>query len=184
MMGKKWTVEEEDKILEKWGEVSIKKLAKSLKRSELAVINKARELGLKLSQVENQIDGILISDLSNVLGVTSAKINNWIAKHELPLKIWSISSTRTVKYINLDDFWKWAEKNPERIYTKLFEKRALGAEPLWMIEKRKDDWAKWSAFDSKILKELNEDGISMKEMALYFSCTVEDVRNELKFLLK
>lgn len=184
MVAKKWTLEEEDKILENWGEVSINKLAKSLKRTELAVTNKARDLGLKPSEVEKQVDGILVSDLAQALDVTSTKINKWITKHELPLKIWKFSSKKTIKYINLDDFWKWAEKNQELVYTKLFKKWALGAEPLWMLEKRKKDLEKWSAFDAKILKELHEDGISLKEIALYFSCSVEDIRNELKYLLK
>ncbi|WP_416145264.1 hypothetical protein [Planococcus koreensis] len=183
-MGKKWTIEEEDKIIELWGETSIKKLSKSLMRTERAIITRAKELGLTLRQVKEQVDGISVSELAKLLGVTLAKVNNWIAKHGLPLREWSVSSKVTTKYINLDDFWKWAENHQEQLYTKLFDKHALGAEPKWMEGKRKLDLDKWTTFDTEVLKELNEDKVNLKEIAYYFSCSVAEVKSEVNYIEK
>lgn len=44
--------------------------------------------------------------------------------------------------IDIEDFWKWAEKNKSLLDFSRFDKYTLGAEPDWVDEKRKADFKK------------------------------------------
>ena len=44
-----------------------------------------------------------------------------------------------VKVVYLDDFWKWAEENKAFLDFSRFEKHALGKEPAWVKQKRRED---------------------------------------------
>lgn len=46
MRNKTWTKQEQEYLIEKWGTLPIKRIAKNLNRTELAVINKADRLHL------------------------------------------------------------------------------------------------------------------------------------------
>lgn len=55
---------------------------------------------------------------------------------------WHIVKNNRFRVIDIDDFWKWAEKNKSILDFSRFEKYTLGAEPDWVDIKRKADFEK------------------------------------------
>lgn len=135
---KKWTQEELDFLEEKWGVLSKKLIAKKLNRSLNSVIVKAVRLGL--GRYINARDEITLNLLINTLGYKNSY--SWVSKkfknHNIPIKKIKIID-KSVKMVNINEFWKWAEKNKEILNFADFEEGALGKEPLWVKEKRNID---------------------------------------------
>lgn len=135
---KKWTQEELDFLEEKWGVLSKKLIAKKLNRSLNSVIVKAVRLGL--GGYINARDEITLNLLINTLGYKNSY--SWVSKkfenHNIPIKKMKIID-KSVKMVNINEFWKWAEKNKEILNFADFEEGALGKEPLWVKEKRNID---------------------------------------------
>lgn len=135
---KKWTQEELDFLEEKWGVLSKKLIAKKLNRSLNSVIVKAVRLGL--GRYINARDEITLNLLINTLGYKNSY--SWVSKkfenHNIPIKKMKIID-KSVKMVNINEFWKWAEKNKEILNFADFEEGALGKEPLWVKEKRNID---------------------------------------------
>ena len=161
MNGKKWTKEEIEYLKEKYGKISIGKIAKNLGRSETAVKIKRTRLGLGLF-LENG-DYITFRQLILALGYTDSPNRlkkQWIEKRGLPVIKKKIENgTFTVVYI--DEFWKWAEKNKSYLNFSRFPKYALGAEPDWVSVKREYDLKnskmeirKWTDEEREHLKSL------------------------------
>lgn len=138
---KQWTEKEEAYLQDKWGTVSIKGLAKSLGRSENAIIVRAQRLGcgahlagdtrISLNQLMLAIYG------KNMLGYTSDRL----IRYGLPVK-WHVVKKNRFRVIDIDAFWKWAEDNKSILDFSRFEKYSLGAEPDWVNVKRKADYKK------------------------------------------
>lgn len=135
---KKWTQEELDFLEEKWGVLSKKLIAKKLNRSLNSVIVKAVRLGL--GGYINARDEITLNLLINTLGYKNSY--SWVSKkfenHNIHIKKMKIID-KSVKMVNINEFWKWAEKNKEILNFADFEEGALGKEPLWVKEKRNID---------------------------------------------
>lgn len=135
---KKWTQEELDFLEEKWGVLSKKLIAKKLNRSLNSVIVKAVRLGL--GRYINARDEITLNLLINTLGYKNSY--SWVSKkfenHNIPIKKMKIID-KSVKMVNINEFWKWAEKNKKILNFADFEEGALGKEPLWVKEKRNID---------------------------------------------
>lgn len=135
---KKWTQEELDFLEEKWGVLSKKLIAKKLNRSLNSVIVKAVRLGL--GGYINARDEITLNLLINTLGYKNSY--SWVSKkfenHNIPIKKMKIID-KSVKMVNINEFWKWAEKNKKILNFADFEEGALGKEPLWVKEKRNID---------------------------------------------
>lgn len=135
---KKWTQEELDFLEEKWGVLSKKLIAKKLNRSLNSVIVKAVRLGL--GRYINARDEITLNLLINTLGYKNSY--SWVSKkfenHNIPIKKMKIID-KSVKMVNINEFWKWAEKNKEILNFADFEEGALGKEPVWVKEKRNID---------------------------------------------
>lgn len=139
---KQWTEAEEAYLQDKWGTVSIKGLSKALGRSENAVIVRAQRLGcgahlagdtrISLHQLMLALYGG-----ANMGSYTS----NRLIREGLPVK-WHIVKNNRFRVIDIEDFWKWAEKNKSLLDFSRFEKYTLGAEPDWVDIKRQADFKK------------------------------------------
>lgn len=138
MHKKKWTEKEIMYLEESWGTISIKGIAKKLKRSEGAIINKARKL--KLGSFVDAGDLISLNQL--LIAIGQGNSYSWVKEkyinNGLPVVNKLISNKRVLK-VKLEDFWKWAGKNRNVVNFARFEKGALGVEPSWVEEKRKAD---------------------------------------------
>lgn len=133
-----WTKEEVLFLEEKWGIISIPGLAKNLNRSVTAIKQKARRLGLGTHLYARE--EITFSSLLVTLGYS--RHNNYIKKRleklDFPF-VYKASIKRKYAMVNINNFWKWTEKNRNAISFANFPKNALGKEPVWVDEKRKAD---------------------------------------------
>lgn len=67
--------------------------------------------------------------------------SNRLIQNGLPVK-WHRVKKNRFRVIDIEDFWKWAEKNKSLLDFSRFDKYTLGAEPDWVDEKRKADFKK------------------------------------------
>lgn len=138
MAGRKWTKEEEIFLMDSWGVISVNAITKKLDRTETSIKIKARKLGLG-SFLESG-DYITFAKLKEALGYSNNTyaVTSWIERRGLPIINKKVGK-RSVKAINLDSFWKWAEKNKSFLDFSNFEEFTLGIEPDWVKKKREYD---------------------------------------------
>lgn len=154
-------------------------IAKNLGRSYNAVLQKAQKLGLGDSL--NHIDGITISQLSQVLNTHYGILKNWIDKYDMPAKQIRLTKEKRVWYIKYDDFWKWAEKNKHMLDFSRLERLALGPEPDWVEEKRKaDQLTKLHVPKPHNEPWSNSDDEKLKWMLKQFRYTYPEIAKELQ----
>lgn len=135
---RKWTKEEEEFLAEHWGLYSMEHIASKLNRTVNAIQVKAVRLGLGpfLESGDYVTLNQLMLELRGSNGC-SYTVQQWIDKG-LPVKTKKVKGS-SFKVVNLDDFWKWAEKNRTIIDFSLLEENALGKEPDWLKDQRRAD---------------------------------------------
>lgn len=144
MSGAKWTPQELSYLEEKWGTASIPTIAKALGRTVNGIKIKAHRLGLgpvlmgseyiSLNQLMNAVTG------HDVSGYT---LNSWVQKRGLPIHYKTVNKCR-FRVVSIDEFWEWAEKNRSFIDFSKMPPLALGEEPNWVAEQRKNDYHAFS----------------------------------------
>ena len=139
---KQWTEKEEAYLQDKWGTVSIKGLSKALGRSENAIIVRAQRLGCG-AHLESDVRISLNQFMLALYGGAQmgGYTTNRLIQNGLPVK-WHRVKKNRFRVIDIEDFWKWAEKNKSLLDFSRFDKYTLGAEPDWVDEKRKADFKK------------------------------------------
>lgn len=141
-IGRTWTQEEKDYLQDKWGTISVNAIAKNLDRTVAAIQNKKTRLGLGAFLDNNE--RITFNALMKALGITAGsgyKQISWVQNRGLPLYRLK-RGKQTFKMVDIEEFWKWAEKNQSFLDFSNFERYALGAEPEWVEPKRARDIAK------------------------------------------
>lgn len=159
-MKRRWTKEEEYYLQDKWGEVSIKGIAKTLGRSETGIIVRARKLGLGPHlQADHRVSlNQLILAIYGGKQQGGCTVKRWI-ENGLPIKTHLVKNSR-FKVIDIDEFWFWAEQHKELLNFSRLEENALGKEPDWVKKKRKLDIREkfsndpWTAADDSRLIQL------------------------------
>lgn len=134
-----WTKEEEEYLIEKWGTVSVKTLAKTLNRSENAIIVRKNRLGLGAFLDNGEY--VTWHQILLALGITGGsgyKITSWVKNRGFPVHTKRVNSN-SFRIVYLEEWWKWAEKNRDLLDFSKFEENVLGVEPEWVKEKRKHD---------------------------------------------
>ena len=137
----RWTAEEEEYLAENWGTLAIPTLARNLGRSEDAVVIRARRLGL--GPFLDSGDYVSFNQL--LVAVTGGnsgygyKIKSWVENRGFPLHYKRVGSQQW-RIVYLKEYWKWAEKNRAFIDFSRMEPLALGEEPEWVAEQRREDF--------------------------------------------
>lgn len=169
-----WTKEEEEYLIEKWGTVSIKQIAKKLNRTENAVVLKKQRLGLGAFLESGEY--VTFNQLHIALGMGTSsgyKMISWVKNRNFPLHTKRVNKN-TYKVVYLDEWWEWAEKNKDLLDFSKFEENLLGEEPQWTKEKRKHDVAKvqkyittpWTkAEDSRLIHLVEKHKYSYSELS-------------------
>lgn len=186
---KKWTSSEEELLIKRHGSYSIKSTAKKLNRSVLSVELKAYRLGL--SGNSKAFDQITKTELRKALKITSFFMEKLINDKGLKVNKKITCKTKVYYFIELEEFWNWAEKHKSLIdWTKL-EKNLLGKEPLWVDEERKQIvfnkkifryGNEWTKKEEMQLAELYNSGKACTEIALIMGRTVYSIRGKVKRL--
>src|SRR5699024_4637563 len=158
-----WTKEEVNYLEDKWGVIAIDSIASNLNRSVSSVQNKSQRIGL--GDPLTHIDGITISQLSQVLNKHYGILENWIKKYNFPARQKRVTLEKQVSFVYYNEFWKWADDNKQMLDFARLERLSLGPEPDWVEVKRKADEIKlihrpqphntaWSKSDIENLKFL------------------------------
>lgn len=139
---KRWSEKDDAYLQDKWGTVSIGRLAKVLGRSENAVVVRSQRIGCGAHLAGDSkisLNQLLYTIYGRPNG--QAYIRNRLIQNGLPVK-WHTVRKNRFRVIDIEDFWKWAEKNKSLLDFSRLEKYSLGAEPDWVDIKRKADFDK------------------------------------------
>ncbi|MGU9138531.1 hypothetical protein [Clostridium perfringens] len=139
MAGRIWTEEDINYLEEKWGVVSVDVIAKKLNRTILSVRKKASYL--KLGKWIDNIQYIKFKDLIIALGYSRSGycyLKKKLKDLDFPILIKKVSKMK-IEVVDIEEFWKWAEKNKNELNFANFNEGVLGKEPNWVKEKRKAD---------------------------------------------
>lgn len=185
--GLKWTQREIQLLEELWGTCKLSTLAKKLGRSEEAILEKVK--CIKLGPSKDADGRITANQLAGILNVSvSIVISYWIKKYGLKAIRKVTRSKLRFWFIDIRDFWKWAKKNQDKFDSRRFEPGALGREPEWMKQKRRDDmqlaprrYKKWTPEEDEKLKALFRAGhLSYRQIAERLGRPKTAVQNRLK----
>ena len=179
MGGKRWTPEELEYLRENWGSKSIATIAYTLGRSRNAVLVKKNKLGLGAFLDNHPNGAVSICTLFRALGknYSSYTMVSWVKNRGLPIFQKKVERN-SFKMIDIDKWWKWAEKNQDFLDFSKFEPLSLGAEPDWVAVKRaKDKLKNKMVYTSRWTK--NEDERLMKYLKAQ-KYTVDDIAKMLQ----
>ena len=136
-----WKPEEEDYLMEKWGQISVPAIAKKLNRTTNAVKVRAQRLGLGAVLMAGEyvtLNQLLLA----VTGGSSSygyKMKSWVENRGLPVHTKKVNRC-SFRVVYIDEFWEWAERYRSFIDFSKMEPLALGEEPDWVAEQRKKDF--------------------------------------------
>lgn len=192
MAGRKWTEKEVDYLKEKWGVVSIDIIAKKLNRTIVSVRKKATSLGL--GRWIDNIQYIKFKELILTLGYSNSGYCNLKKKLKtlnFPILIKTVSKMK-IEVVDIEEFWKWTEKNKSILNFALLEPGTLGKEPDWVKEKRKADqmnpakvkvkkrWTKEE--DNLLIAKVKSNKYTYKMLSEEFSRTETAIKRRLSNL--
>lgn len=160
--GKNWTNEECNYLIDNWGTLSLKTIAKNLGKSKNAVLNKVQRL--ELGPFLENGDYVSWNQFLKALGIQGSrnyKEVSWIQNRGFPIHTKKVRNC-SFKVVYLNEWWKWAEKNQSFLDFSRFEENSLGLEPDWVKEKRKHDFelrhkyikTPWTPLEDKRLERL------------------------------
>ena len=164
MRRRRWTKDEEIFLCENVGKLTFKKIGIELGRSENSIANKAKMLGVKILDNQGFLDG---ETFCKTIGISRSTFEYWRKAHNFPAK-----KRKDFKFlvIDLDKFWSWARKNKKIVNWTKFEPNALGAEPKWVDEVRKNNRYNrnkkvWELDEDEILKRMIAKGATYPELS-------------------
>lgn len=153
-----WTQTEIDYLEENWGKLAILVIAKKLGRSEESV--KKKVFGLGLGPWRECSEYLSFGQLILAMGLRPDVTKRRLIENGLPIKIKTIRSEPR-QFVDVDDFWKWAETHQCLLKFDKFEKGTLGKEPPWVDIKRRSDIrskghskTQWTPNQDALLKSL------------------------------
>ena len=157
-LGKSWTPAEEAYLAENWGTVSIDGICKHLNRTKAAIMVRVHRLGL--GKFLESGDYVTVNQLIGAIGYGGSGgyiVKSWIENRGFPARTKIRSSKMKVRVVYLEEFWIWAEQNRSFIDFSKMEPLALGAEPAWLQEQRRNDFQSF-ALQRKDRWTSSEDG--------------------------
>lgn len=162
---REWTEEEVDYLYDHVGAMSYRRIGYNLGRTEKSVISKVTRL--KISLKENQ-DWVNVQDFCDAINVSRSSFNYWISQHNFPT---SKPSYMKYRKIYLHKFWKWAKEHKKIVDWVAFEPLALGEEPKWVDEIRKNTRLSrqkkpWTSREIQTLKSLLDKGATYLDLSM------------------
>lgn len=157
MGGKRWTHEEIEYLKENWGTKSVPVLAEKLGRSQSSILVRKEKLHLGAFLDNHPKGAVTLGTICAALKVryTYYIMTSWAEKRGLPVFTKKVRNCK-FRMVELDKWWKWAEKNQDFLDFSRFEPLSLGPEPEWVNVKRSRDRLK-KAYISKTPWTKNED---------------------------
>lgn len=167
-MARRWTDDEKCLVEAKWGIWSVKVIARHIDRTESSVINYAErnKLGSMYSE-----EYLLPNKIAKLFGVSETTVRRWIKQLGLPSNTRPLKNQR-VHRVTQEKLLEWCKENQTVWSANNLPTYALGAEPDWLVEKRKRDAQvntyksrEWSTKEINKLLLLVDSGMTNKEIA-------------------
>lgn len=173
--GANWTNKQIDILCEKWGTVSIPQIAEQLGRTTTAVKIKASRLHLGAALDNSRF--VTLNVFLKAIGVTGGGYTlNLLKKAGLKIHMQKVEKC-SFKMIDIDEFWKFVDKNRNMIDFSRFSAGTIGPEPEWVKFKREEDFkrksivqphnTKWTdGEDKELIRLLREHKYTYPDIAL------------------
>jgi DNA-directed RNA polymerase specialized sigma24 family protein len=184
-----WTSEEVDYLVNNFGLYSIERISKNLNKSIRAVRVKAVRLGLGSTHEAN--GALYLKDIARAFKTDSTHIKKkWLFKLGLPYSYKKLTSVSRNCLILPEDLWEFLKNNPEICDLSKLEENALGKEPTWVREKRKQDYQRkdkrhhqtWTKEQDNLLRMYYKSGKSHEEIGLILKRSKSSIYNRIKRL--
>jgi|GEM_PF-2204387 len=138
-LNRSWSKEEETYLDENWGYLTRETIAKYLNRTVDAVIVKS--IRMKLGPpADRNAELIKVTELSILLNVPYDRIRKTWVKYGLKTKKIQVSKSKKVLAVKIEDLWEFLEQHQNHFDARYLEENIFGKEPLWLKEKRKQDY--------------------------------------------
>lgn len=178
-----WTEEEDELLLEMAGQAGYDYIGSKLKRSPRAVQNRLIEID---TADKLMLTGMLTAaELGRLVQRDKSYITKLIKEDGLPAKKPKLTYKDKDPHRWMIDpykFWKWAEKNRDKLNFYLIEADTIVPEPSWVAEQRKLDYEKpvtrkrWTDEERKRAIELIYSGYTRPQVAKVMNRSVSSIR--------
>ncbi|EKN67860.1 hypothetical protein P9E76_01630 [Schinkia azotoformans] len=183
-----WTKEEDLYLEDNVGKLRLQTIAKRLGRTLAAVESRILFLGIGHTKIMS--GRITANELAIALGIDSHAVKRWIKSHGLKAVTKATRAEAKFHLISIDDFWKWAEANKEKINFSRIETDILAPEPEWVEVQRKIDTAEipkkhrkpWNEKETQRLMELFNQGRCLEEIAQLLNRTEKGIQRKISRL--
>lgn len=181
----KYAPEDIQLIKDQLGSHSLKTIARRLNRSITALEVKITRMGL--SHTKSYTGMLTAGELAKILKIDRNTVMQWIFNHELDSHQRITRNKKKFTFINMDDFWLWAEMNRHKIDFSKLELDALPPEPEWVEGERKTarqvtNYKSWTKHEEKLVLEWYCCGKTLPEIACMLGRTRESIRKKIKRL--
>jgi DNA-directed RNA polymerase specialized sigma subunit len=181
----KYAPEDIQMIKDQLGSQSLSTIAKRLNRSIVALEVKITRLGL--SHTKSYTGMITAGELAKALKIDRNSVMQWILNHDLDSYQRITRSKKRFTFIDIDEFWEWADKNRQKIDFSRLEPDALPPEPSWVEDERKlerlvTNYKAWTKHEERLLMEFYCCGKTMGEISAILGRTRESIRKKIKRL--
>lgn len=181
-----WTSEEDEFLMDHIGTASFRFIAGKLGRSIKSLETRCVQLG-----VGDQVDfaGFMTAaELGRVIQKDKSQVIRFINEFGLSAKQaktrYDNAKKKEYRYmIDPYEFWKWAEKNQEKLNFALIEEDRILPEPEWVEKKRREDYYKpkktrrrWTEEEKKRAITLLDSGMTRPQVAKELDRTVSSIR--------
>lgn len=134
---RKWTKEELEYLQNNWGEQTPDIIARNLKRSVGAVINKSKKL--ELGSFLDNSEYVNAFSITQLMGIDSHVIQRTWKNHGFKMTKKKIRGNERFEVIKFDKFLKWLRTHQDLWDSRKIPPYGLGTEPEWLKEKREKD---------------------------------------------
>ncbi|WP_257985089.1 helix-turn-helix domain-containing protein [Bacillus sp. T33-2] len=140
------------------------KLGRNPKSLEMTLIRKRGT-----SSTIDSTGMITAGELAKVMGVDRNTVIGWTSRHGLPFKKKVTRYKKTFTFIDINEFWAWAELNRQRIDFSKLVRNSLPPEPDWVQAERKNkkanNYRSWTVLEEEQLIQLASSGLPLKSIA-------------------
>lgn len=177
---KRWSEADDEILKELWDVVNIDTLQKKLQRTKYAIFKRANTLNLKNPIFYNYFSQTQVARILKIDRKTLLNTDIVFIKKKFKNKIFNV--------ITQENLLQWLEKNQDKYYARNIPKYGLGIEPIWLIEKRKNEnknhrqFKRWTTSEIYNLKYMYRTGLPIEKIALELNRTVNSINKRLSLL--
>lgn len=178
MSGRNWTQKEKEYLEDSWGIISTNTIAKKLNRTVKAVKRQAERMNL--GNVWDNVDGIPLKDVAELIGKTSNAIYKvWVGRYKLK----ATKINRCLKVVSDKELARFMQQYPnlwtpsecDIVYFGEYDwfNKALEEENEQITKRSR---AKWNQADTEMVGTLRHKGWTFKEIGEKLNRTESSVR--------